>query len=88
MFDSIVNDAAGLAQSAGRLTAEPEVAGSIPAIKMQAKILTFFYPPYTHHMISPPMVIRFPESFVRHVKLHFYRIPRVVLARCCNRVNH
>ena len=45
MFDSIVNDAAGLAQSAGRLTAEPEVAGSIPAIKMQAKILAFFIPP-------------------------------------------
>ena len=45
MFDSIVNDAAGLAQSAGRLTAEPEVAGSISAIKMQAKIVTFFIPP-------------------------------------------
>ena len=91
MFDDIVNDAAGFAQSAGRLTAERAVAGLIPAIKKQAKILASFAPPppqHTHHTISPPMVKRFPESFVRHIKLHFYRIPRIVLACCCNRVNH
>ena len=35
MFENIVNDAAGLPQSAGRLTVEREVAGSIPAIKSE-----------------------------------------------------
>ena len=89
MFENIVNDAAGLPQSAGRLTVEREVADSIPAIKSENTYFFFQrYPHYTHHTISPPMVKRFPESFVRHFKLHFHRIPRVVLVRCCNRVNH
>lgn len=88
MFENIVNDVAGLLQSAGRLTVEREVAGSIPAKKRRIYFFFQSYPHYTHHTISPPMVKRFPESFVRHVKLHFHRIPRVVLVRCCNRVNH
>ena len=88
MFENIVNDAAGLPQSAGRLIVEREVAGSIPAKKGENTFFFQSYPHYTHHTISPPMVKRFPESFVRHVKLHFHRIPRVVLVRCCNRVNH
>ena len=40
MFENIVNDVAGLPQSAGRLTVEREVAGSIPAKKGE---YTFFF---------------------------------------------
>ena len=40
MFENIVNDVAGLPQSAGRLTVEWEVAGSIPAKKGE---YTFFF---------------------------------------------
>ena len=40
MFENIVNDVAGLPQSAGRLTVEQEVAGSIPAKKGE---YTFFF---------------------------------------------
>ena len=52
MFENIVNDAAGLPQSAGRLTVEREVAGSIPAKKGENTFFGKLSPLYSPHDLS------------------------------------